>query len=180
MPRDECREVYKALLRENQILQRLEHPFIVSYLGYEELQSGESRLYLEYCDGGDLQTMHVRPLSPAREEMEDEDDLLLLSSSLSEMISNTEQVQALTEREVWSMVYQLFAALAYLHYGVSISAQGGCRFEHHWDPVVHRDIKPHNGECQLLLSFNHEFYVNLTFSSCFGHSSRRISGRKAV
>jgi serine/threonine protein kinase len=155
MPSDERYYVHKALLRENQILQRLEHPFIVSYLGYEELESGEARLYLEYCEGGDLQTTHVKPVIPARDALsDDEDDLLILSSKLSRIPSGPECMEALKESDVWAMLYQLFAALAYLHYGVSISRQGACRFEHHWDPVVHRDIKPHNGKWHFFLSLS--------------------------
>jgi serine/threonine protein kinase len=153
LPSDERYYVYKALLRENQILQRLEHPFIVSYIGYEELKSGEARLYLEYCEGGDLQTMHMKSLLPAPQQLsDDEEDLLMSSSKLLHITSDSESIEALKEADIWTMLYQLFAALAYLHYGVCISRQGACRFEHHWDPVVHRDIKPHNGRSYILLT----------------------------
>jgi serine/threonine protein kinase len=54
--------------------------------------------------------------------------------------------QALDEDAVWTLMYQLFAALAYLHYGISISKEGACRVEHHWDTMLHRDIKPHNSK----------------------------------
>ncbi|OKL64318.1 hypothetical protein UA08_00742 [Talaromyces atroroseus] len=145
LPHDERYCVHKALLRENQVLQRLEHPFIVSYIGYEELDSGEARLYLEYCECGDLQTMHVKASLPTPQHMsDDEDDLLMLSSKLLHITSDSESIEALKEPEIWTMLYPLSAALVYPHYSVCISRQGACRFEHHWDPVFHRDIKPHN------------------------------------
>lgn len=139
--------MYRALLRENRTLQRFQHPYIVAYLGYEELvteQATEARLYLEYCEGGDLQKSYVKltlPSSDALDEEEEEEDY-----ELAQRFLELNKVENLKEAEMWDLIYQLFAALAYLHYGLSISEEGACRFEHNWDPVVHRDIKPHNGK----------------------------------
>ncbi|CAN9351438.1 unnamed protein product [Alternaria alternata] len=149
-----------SLMREKKSLQRLDHPFIVSYLGFIQLEQKKSKynLYLEYCDGGDLETRHINRTQqnegPASDD--EEDEALLAEAGIQDSSDTTSpdenpptsmkavERQALDEDAVWTLMYQLFAALAYLHYGISISKEGACRVEHHWDTMLHRDIKPHN------------------------------------
>ncbi|KAJ4176194.1 hypothetical protein NW767_015530 [Fusarium falciforme] len=123
---------------------------MISYLGFVETkQHGEISgfvLYFEYCELGDLETMHVKremqaPLDD--DERQQLKELGLLSAGARS--PDKPEPKPLSESDVWTLMYQLFAALAYLHYGVSISSQGDCRIEPHWDPHLHRDIKPHNG-----------------------------------
>ncbi|OSS54008.1 hypothetical protein B5807_01334 [Epicoccum nigrum] len=158
--KDERRPLLISLMREKKSLQRLDHPFIVSYLGFIQLEEGKSKysLYLEYCDGGDLETRHVNRMQQHKGTASgsEEDEELLAeagvqdssdTNSLDEEPPNSKkavELRALNERAVWTLMYQLFAALAYLHYGISISKEGACRVEHHWDTMLHRDIKPHN------------------------------------
>jgi serine/threonine protein kinase len=145
--------VDRALIRETETLQQLNHPFIVSYLGLQESdESQEVKLYLEYCEGGDLQTMHVQVPSTKSKENPDADsgDYYGPTSRAARFkkISQPDgpAVASLSEPEIWELVYQLFAALACLHYGVSLSRDWVCRIEPHWNPVVHRDVKPQNGK----------------------------------
>ena len=151
-----------SLMREKKSLQRLDHPFIVSYLGFIQLEQKKSKynLYLEYCDGGDLETRHVNRTQqnegPASDD--EEDEAILAEAGIQDSSDTTSpdetpptsmkavERQALDEDAVWTLMYQLFAALAYLHYGISISKEGACRVEHHWDTMLHRDIKPHNSK----------------------------------
>jgi serine/threonine protein kinase len=131
--------VRKYLLREHKILQKLNHPFIVSYLGYEEnLGQKTAALYMEFCEAGDLHRQHVQRL----ETDDDSDD------SCFGHAENTVALHPvpLREDEVWSMVFQLAAAMAYLHHGLSIKRNGAFSFERHWISVIHRDIKPANGK----------------------------------
>ncbi|ORY15383.1 kinase-like domain-containing protein [Clohesyomyces aquaticus] len=149
-----------SLMREKKSLQRLDHPFIVSYLGFVQLEQRKSKysLYLEYCDGGDLETRHVSRIQPDERTVSDdeEEEELLAEAGIQDSSdtnkpdeeppssTNAADRRALNEHAVWTLMYQLFAALAYLHYGISISKEGACRVEHHWDTMLHRDIKPHN------------------------------------
>ena len=135
-------KVRKYLLREHAILQKLDHPYVISYLGYhEDKVDGSAAIYLEFCDGQDLRK-HVP------EDNEDDD-------SVEEDISNKETpfhtpthstVIPLQENEVWHYIFQLSAAIAYLHHGLSIRKDDQWCFEARWDPVIHRDIKPANGK----------------------------------
>ncbi|KAG4442256.1 hypothetical protein IFR05_002247 [Cadophora sp. M221] len=145
------RDVQKCLLRENRLLQRLDHPFIVSYLGYEDIiediegeKVSRAKLYLEYCEGGELETRHIKhagissagpgcgSVDPDASKSSDDDD-------------DDEEVDALTETEVWLLMHQLFSALAYLHYGAYKPRDAGpCEFQSNWEILIHRDIKPAN------------------------------------
>ncbi|KAH7030605.1 uncharacterized protein B0I36DRAFT_362438 [Microdochium trichocladiopsis] len=50
---------------------------------------------------------------------------------------------ALGEDQVWSIIFQVAAAIAYLHHGLAIK-RGKFELEKYWEPVIHRDIKPAN------------------------------------
>lgn len=48
-----------------------DHPFIVSYLGYEDIieysgggKYSSAKLYLEYCEGGELEKGHIKHIVP--------------------------------------------------------------------------------------------------------------------
>jgi serine/threonine protein kinase len=129
----------KCLFREYRTLQKLDHPFIVSYLGYEEdLKQNTASLYMEFCEGGDLETRHVLKRSDDDDSDDDDSDDAFSDTSASHPIP-------LQADEVWSIVFQLAAAMAYLHHGLSMK-DNAFSFERHWRSVVHRDIKPANGE----------------------------------
>ncbi len=52
-----------------------------------------------------------------------------------------------TKPQTWRLIYQLFSALAHLHYGVSFSdGSSGDVYARSWDPAIHRDINPRNGQ----------------------------------
>ena len=124
----------RAIIREHTILQRINHPFIVSYLWYEEDDKQETaQLYLEYCNGGDLDTYSVRAIANSDEESSsDENDQPRLSEPY------------LMPKELWRYMFQVAAALAYLHHGLSLRSDQVFTFEKNWDQILHRDIKPSN------------------------------------
>ena len=141
MGRRKGKYVRKCLLREYRTLQKLNHPFIVSYLGYEEDSSQSSAaLYMEFCEGGDLHTRHVQETLDNDDDSDDHGD--------TETFSSTSACHPipLQEKEVWSIVFQLAAAMAYLHHGLSIKKNSAFSFERHWKSVIHRDLKPENGK----------------------------------
>ena len=126
----------KAIIREHTILQRINHPFIVSYLWYEEDDGQETaQLYLEYCNGGDLDKFSSRAIASSEEESSsDESDSPALSGP------------SLTSKELWRYMFQVAAALAYLHHGLSLRPDQSFTFEKNWDKILHRDIKPSNSK----------------------------------
>ncbi|KAK8926864.1 Ankyrin repeat, PH and SEC7 domain containing protein secG [Metarhizium anisopliae] len=125
-------KIRRYLLREHRIFQRLNHPFIVSYLGYQEnIRLQEASLYMEFCEGGDLESQHVY-----KPDSHDDSD----STSQLDLIHPV----PLREEEVWVITFQLAAAMAYLHHGLTIRGPGTFSFARHWEPVIHRDIKPAN------------------------------------
>lgn len=127
-------KIRRYFLREHRIFQKLNHPFIVSYLGYEEnIRLQEASLYMEFCEGGDLQSQHV-------ERPDSDDD----SDSTSQL--DLSHPVPLREEEIWVITFQLAAAMAYLHHGLTIREPGTFSFVRHWEPVIHRDIKPANGK----------------------------------
>ncbi|KAF2826580.1 hypothetical protein CC86DRAFT_405852 [Ophiobolus disseminans] len=147
---EEVKMLYRALMREKSSFERLDHPFVVSYLGFvtSKVNKRLFTLYLEYCDAGDLETRHVKRTPPKKDahpndaHPNDEEELLPdLDLSDSDDVPVCE---ALSEKDMWTLMYQLFAALAYLHYGITISKSGEVGVERHWDTKLHRDIKPHN------------------------------------
>lgn len=142
-------EIYRALLRECRNLQRIKHPFIVSYLGYEDLEDHENHefkgsvLYLEYCDGGDLGVLHILPKKAPQLSHQTGRFSKLFASCDAGRRTNPD-TRPLREAEVWTLMYQMFLALAYLHYGFNITANGDWYCEVNWKPLIHRDIKPSN------------------------------------
>lgn len=166
-------EIYRVQLGECRNLQRIDHPFIVSYLGYEEFIediSGvrtfrQTVLYLEFCGGGDLGILHVTPKSPMPNPPRSHDGFAV----------GLPEATPLNEGAVWTLVYQLFLALAYLHYGVRVSRHGACQCEPHWTPLMHRDIRPNNGQLPL----DAQDMVNAQNSRLFIRQGW-ISGRQTV
>ena len=136
--------VRKNIFREHRLLQRLDHPNMVSYLGYEERKTENPKfrrafLYLEYCECGDLHTAHCTPIPRLAD-----------SESGSENEGPPSQhtggkAVPLGDEGVWTIVYYLAAALAYLHYGLTVKSDQRI-FEHNWEPSIHRDVKPANGK----------------------------------
>jgi serine/threonine protein kinase len=144
---------------ERQILYRLRHPNIVSYLDFDEDPDQNSLiLYLEYCDRGDLTQLHGLPYSsrvssdkfPCEEDdgsSSGEDDIEFGFYSAEQLPLS--QTTPLKGAETWSLIYQLSSALAYLHYGLSIKQDNvgyTASFETSWEYILHRDIKPANGQ----------------------------------
>ena len=153
---EDLNEVKKALGRENSIFQRLHHPYIVSYLGCVDIDKETPRLYLEYCDGGDLRR-DMRPPTPPPTPT-----ALPLPMPVgtfmaygfrnarpasSRAVGEPVRLRRWTEPQTWRLIYQLFSALSHLHYGVSFSDESnGDVYARSWDPAIHRDINPRNGQ----------------------------------
>ena len=122
------KDVRILLLREHNILQKLRHPNIVEFLGFEQHEE-MAELYLEYCNGGSLHP-HVK----------------------GESTPDDPPTKPLDKAEVWELVFQLAAALAYLHHVLTI-ASDKFTFEAHWTRILHRDIKPENGKLPKLIVY---------------------------
>lgn len=102
----------------------------MAYLGYQEnVDQKKATLYLEFCNGGDLGQHLARSNDPDDSPTSDEPPT----------------AKPLEESKTWSIVFQLAAALAYCHHGLSMKEDGSFYFEKNWDPIIHRDIKPRNG-----------------------------------
>lgn len=137
------RKVRRYLLREHKILQKLNHPFIVSYLGYEEdVVQKTAALYMEFCEGGDLQSQHIQE----KTNVDDDSDDSCCGDKDSCGIPVLHPPVPLQEGEVWAIIFQLAAAMAYLHHGLSIKNSRTFCFEKYWESVIHRDIKPANSK----------------------------------
>lgn len=89
----------------------------------------KATLYLEFCDGGDL-GQHLAKSN---------------GSDDSSASNEPPTAKPLEEEETWSIIFQLSAALAYCHHGLSMKNDGSFYFEKYWDPIIHRDVKPSNG-----------------------------------
>lgn len=149
--------VKKALGRESSIFQRLKHPHIVACLGCRDIEKDTPRLYLEYCDGGDLRD-DVEPFIPHQATAPSPTPLPIDNPTVYDSGVDSPEVSSLergkvieprtwSETQVWKLIYQLYSALAYLHYGVSISSEHEqCVYESSWDPIIHCDINPRNSE----------------------------------
>ena len=98
-----------------------------------------AQLYLEYCNGGDLDIYNARAVSTIDEE-----------NSSDENDQSTQSGPCLTPKELWRYMFQVAAALAYLHHGLSLRQDGVFTFEKQWDQILHRDIKPSNSMLFLL------------------------------
>ena len=48
------------------------------------------------------------------------------------------------ERLVWNVFTQLMEALAYIHEGIFAVRSSGSSILSHWNPIIHRDVKPPN------------------------------------
>ena len=175
---EDLNEVKKALGRENSIFQRLNHPYIVSYLGCADIDKETPRLYLEYCDGGDLRRDMRPPTSPptpaALPLPLPVGTFMAYSSrndrsvqSPSSRVGGLGRPRRWTETQVWRLIYQLFSSLAHLHYGVSLSGEsGGDVYARSWDPAIHRDINPRNGQWRTPSADSVEFLNPLTVVLC--------------
>jgi serine/threonine protein kinase/ankyrin repeat protein len=104
-----------SALKEIGVLSKLRHPNIVAYEGSDRTTPGYLHIYMEYCDGGDLEKVMRKPKS--------RDDYFCQPVSL------------------WEIFFQMASAIAFCHGGVDLynptkTTQRGC--------VLHRDIKPSN------------------------------------
>ncbi|CZR43680.1 uncharacterized protein FPRO_07403 [Fusarium proliferatum ET1] len=139
-----------CFLREHKILQKINHPNIVSYLGYDEdPETKTCSLYLEFCNARDLSDYetwgngHMDASCPQGSIPNEQ-----CGASEEGSASGVEDA-VLQESEVWSFIFLLAAAIAYCHHGLSMrhvrnldEAEFG--FEPDWSCILHRDIKPRN------------------------------------
>ncbi|KAF5552673.1 ankyrin repeat-containing protein [Fusarium mexicanum] len=149
------KRIQTCLLREHNLLQKINHPNIVSYLGYDE--DPETRtytLYLEFCNAGDLS--EYEKLGDGNMEAFGPQGCISNeqgSTSEEESASGVEDA-VLREGEVWSFIFLLAAAIAYCHHGLSMKSVSNLddiefSFEPDWPGILHRDIKPQNIALQL-------------------------------
>ncbi|KAH8744863.1 kinase-like domain-containing protein, partial [Hyaloscypha sp. PMI_1271] len=119
----DTREIFeKQVGGEVRLLKRLVHPNIVRYIDMVPDNEGV-KIYTEFCEGEDLESF-------VKKEWPDS--------------------QRPPDRTIWSVIYQLSAALAYCHHG-TIKGPGRQQFSEKVDnqgnpftKVWHRDIKPRN------------------------------------
>ena len=118
-------ETRKYILREHNLLQKLDHPNVVECLGFEDdREKAVARLYLEYANG--------RSLTPYTTDR---------PSSIRGI-----PVKTLPQLDAWYLLFQLAAALAYLHHGLTIGVGNRFTLQKNWKRILHRDIKPQNGQ----------------------------------
>lgn len=124
----------KYAQREAATLRNIEHPNIVRYVDFEYTSLGFAQIYLEWCAGGDLDD-YVR------------------------------QNGALGYEQAADVLNQLAQALLYIHHGIRkyqgvlelakpIDADalvGSQEGPASWQSLLHRDVKPENGTCHLLI-----------------------------
>ncbi|MCJ1404912.1 G2-specific serine/threonine protein kinase [Xylographa trunciseda] len=125
--------------REFAILARLQHVNIIRYLDVAWFPN-RAKLYMEYCDKQSLQDLIQR---------------------------NKLQNIKISEDYVWSILFQLIAALSYCHNGLQTNADGDFFFESSWAEhsiILHRDLKPAN----VLLSSSHGTQGDLVKLCDFG------------
>ncbi len=144
----------KYFSSERGILHRLHHPNIVKYLDFEEHPDENSILiYMEYCGLGDLDHSHKRPPTSVKTDLADslsfeEDENDEENGFYSNVTDSQSKSTPLDGLAVWAMIYQISAALAYLHYGLAVKSERAryrAYFERSWESIIHRDIKPGNG-----------------------------------
>ncbi|KAI0905985.1 hypothetical protein F4823DRAFT_108069 [Ustulina deusta] len=148
----------KYFSSERGILHRLHHPNIVKYLDCEEHPDENSILmYMEYCGLGDLDHSHKRPPTSVKTDLADslsfeEDENDEENGFYSNVTDSQSKSTPLDGLAVWAMIYQISAALAYLHYGLAVKnerARYRAYFERSWKSIIHRDIKPGNVVMQI-------------------------------
>ncbi|KAJ2981656.1 hypothetical protein NUW58_g6637 [Xylaria curta] len=150
----------KYFLSERDILHKLHHPNIVKYLDFDEDPDQNSMLlYMEYCVLGDLGHSHGWPSKSAEHDVSDapsldqdgndDDDDDGFYTVNSDVQNKCTPLDGLT---VWALIYQISAALAYLHYGLAIGKDGAkhiASFKRSWEYIIHRDIKSANVVMQM-------------------------------
>ena len=112
----------QQLLSEYRILSSLRHPHIVPLVDCEykpQQKRWQAYLYMEYCKYGDLSRF-----IPGRTDAAG---------------------QQLTESQFWDVSYQLGSALLYCHMGIVVRGEDITLQKAWGEPILHRDIKPHNG-----------------------------------
>ena len=146
-------EMKQSVDREWNILRELKHRHIVQYEAFDtqEMSNGISvaRLYMEYCEGGDLymyiqsqKMRQQRSREPARPEI----NIAASASRAGPQRDNdgSEQPEAL----IWTTLLQLSSALAYCHYGIPNTQSGMSRApdQTYTRGICHRDLTPSNGK----------------------------------
>ncbi|MCJ1394983.1 G2-specific serine/threonine protein kinase [Xylographa bjoerkii] len=124
--------------REFAILVRLQHVNIIRYLDVAWFPN-RAKLYMEYCDKQSLQDLIYR---------------------------NKLQHVEISEDYVWSILFQLVAALSYCHSGLQTDEEGNFFFEGlaEHSIILHRDLKPAN----VLLSSGNGAHSDLVKLCDFG------------
>ena len=74
-------------------------------------------------------------------------DLRRYVKSRGEKTKPMKNLPYLTQYEAWSILADLASALAYCHHGLFKDEAGNYSLKDHWEPRLHRDIKPQNSEC---------------------------------
>lgn len=103
---------------EVEVLRRLQSPFIVAFVDFEVFPNSIVHIYMDYCEGGDLMIL-----------LEQQEKIILRS------------------QYIWIIWSQIASALAYLHYGLQETQESGKNqftFQHEWQAILHRDVKPRN------------------------------------
>jgi serine/threonine protein kinase len=113
---NEAQRIKKLLGRERYILWKLRHSNIVEFRGYEQSEDG-SKGYLYM------------------EFCQDGDFTRYVDPGDS----------ALSPFDIWEILADISSALAYCHYGV-LDEEADISLVLNWRPVIHRDIKPGNGQ----------------------------------
>ena len=147
--KEKMKRIQKYLVREHDLLQRLEHPHIVSYLGYDETHGEEktghdtkyTNLFMEYCNDGNLAHYCTLENTIGADEYDSSGD-----SSGSDYLPDH---ATLEENEGWSFMFHMALALTYCHHGLSIDSNGGFCFKKDWVSILHRDIKPTNSKSSV-------------------------------
>ncbi|KAL7266302.1 hypothetical protein RUND412_011157 [Rhizina undulata] len=118
---EDCERQLKSFEQACSLLQRCNHPNIVRLEDYKPPNSKDDngRVYMEYCAEGDLLSL-VRKMK-------------------------TSKYRPLTKETTWKIVFQLAAALAYLHHGLGIDTSRNCfRVANQWTSILHRNVKLKN------------------------------------
>ncbi|KAL7270201.1 hypothetical protein RUND412_007096 [Rhizina undulata] len=111
----------KSFEQECSLLEMADHPNIVCFISVQAPDANNNfngLVFMEYCEGGDL-------------------------SSLVDNIKTGKRIP-LTEGVVWQLIFQLTAALAYMHHGLAINESNAFCIKNRWKAILHRDIKPSN------------------------------------